>query len=638
MANPIHQEHGAEIYAWRLREDEIRVLKLDTDNEGIAAELTSTGLRIADYVAISYVWGSTASLARIEVNGKPFRVTQNLLELLQVLASSIGHNHKIWIDAIAINQEDEDEKAAQVNNMRAIYRQATWTLVYLAPPANVTVEDQALVIQWLQRLHESMPMEEWLRSEDRWEVFWNARAYAATADMMYTPWFHRRWVVQEVAVSRDAWVQYGAAAMMSWPAFSDAMEKVSYLFNRQFNRPGFQINSSMRVFDIEPLFAICRLRSLERGYGLLDIMTALRRCNASDPRDRVFALLGLCHVQESDANKAVYNDDFSMLDVCLRFARSHILLYNNLDVLCLAQEEARIQRIPGGQWHGHIFVKQSQAGLDAAQFLPDLPTWAPNLSSFYAQWLHGHETAVWRDRMDPYFNASRGCWAEVHNINELRHSKLLEVNGIVVDTVDAIQTNTPVPHPDWKNPHGIVFENMYRFTKQQCSYRSPRERLTAFFRTISAGGRRDGTRDFLNDQGLRRYLMTFFGPSRFGRMLQQDEGLVEPEPETFADWYVDREAGERYHDNPIVLLTKLCFGVLAATEKRKLALLPSFSQKGDKICVLFGCSSPIVLQPSAEHNRRYRVRGEAYMDGWMFGEAIRAWRKGELEKTRFVLE
>ena len=50
-----------------------------------------------------------------------------------------------------------------------------------------------------------------------------------------------------------------------------------------------------------------------------------------------------------------------------------------------------------------------------------------------------------------------------------------------------------------------------------------------------------------------------------------------------------------------------------------LGLGPEAIKQGDKICILLGCSLPVILRPIDNH---YILIGRAYMDGYMTGEAM----------------
>jgi hypothetical protein len=68
------------------------------------------------------------------------------------------------------------------------------------------------------------------------------------------------------------------------------------------------------------------------------------------------------------------------------------------------------------------------------------------------------------------------------------------------------------------------------------------------------------------------------------------------------------------------------------TEKRKiLGLVPDYADKGDYICILFGCSVPVVLREvkhvltsTQDKGTHYEFVGECYVHGMMDGEAVEA--------------
>jgi hypothetical protein len=79
-----------------------------------------------DYVALSYTWGDPKETREIFVNGKSVQVTVNLEAALRVLRGKapVKAGLKLWIDALCINQEDNDEKEVQVKRMADIYQRA----------------------------------------------------------------------------------------------------------------------------------------------------------------------------------------------------------------------------------------------------------------------------------------------------------------------------------------------------------------------------------------------------------------------------------------------------------------------------------------------------------------------------------
>ena len=82
------------------------------------------------YMAVSYMWGDARITNTILVNGQTFSVRRNLWNLLEQLRRD-GHQCRLWIDAICIDQTSLDERSHQVAMMGAIYPKAAGMLSWL---------------------------------------------------------------------------------------------------------------------------------------------------------------------------------------------------------------------------------------------------------------------------------------------------------------------------------------------------------------------------------------------------------------------------------------------------------------------------------------------------------------------------
>jgi Heterokaryon incompatibility protein (HET) len=131
--------------------DTIRLLRLlpsKDDNENLWGELFEYDLiepgKTHLYEALSYVWGSSDKPEHIFVDGKVLAITASLYTALHHLRDRI-FPRVLWIDAVCINQgenEDNKEKAQQIQIMPRIYSQANRVLVWLGP-AEGMVEGKA---------------------------------------------------------------------------------------------------------------------------------------------------------------------------------------------------------------------------------------------------------------------------------------------------------------------------------------------------------------------------------------------------------------------------------------------------------------------------------------------------------------
>ncbi|KAM0338876.1 hypothetical protein ACHAPU_011158 [Fusarium lateritium] len=92
------------------------------------------------YNALSYTWGEPIFSRRTNINDYFLTVTPSLHDCLEHFEQYIGA--KIWIDALSINQMDDEEKSRQVQAMDRVYRQATKVLIWLGAEADGV--DQAM--------------------------------------------------------------------------------------------------------------------------------------------------------------------------------------------------------------------------------------------------------------------------------------------------------------------------------------------------------------------------------------------------------------------------------------------------------------------------------------------------------------
>ncbi|KAE8340542.1 heterokaryon incompatibility protein-domain-containing protein [Aspergillus arachidicola] len=152
------------------------------------------------YEAPSYVWGNQNDPQTILVDGGDFQIGQNLYTALLYIRDDQLVRH-LWVDAICINHNDEDEKARQFPLMRDIYGHAHRVLVWLGNGADNS--DQAF---------------ETIRLAGEWALAGNTPPQeltpqsgfhkAACLELLKRDWFRRIW---EVGVARDISIMCGTA-------------------------------------------------------------------------------------------------------------------------------------------------------------------------------------------------------------------------------------------------------------------------------------------------------------------------------------------------------------------------------------------------------------------------------------------
>ncbi len=295
------EAEGDNYYRYRKLEQsgEIRLLRLwpGTDSSEIRCDLVHASLGYYQpYEAISYTWATLAKTHNIIVSDSPLRVTWKVHQVLRKLRGR-WHSRLLWIDSVSINQDDLEERSQQVLLMRHIYYRATKVVVWLGDASDA--HEAARI---------SAGMAAFIRAH-RWsggEVF---REYsqekhkaqlAALSTLLQNDWFARIWIVQEVAVARDLSMLYGTEQIM----WQDLRDIIQFCLGSAESLPLIQrtSNSGVRTCDHKGLRAsqIFNVRievTTGTSRDLSFYLESFRSFGATDPRDKVFAVVGLAKTE-----------------------------------------------------------------------------------------------------------------------------------------------------------------------------------------------------------------------------------------------------------------------------------------------------------------------------------------------------
>jgi len=117
-------------------QDSFRLLKLFPAEKEAPVHCEIVNARISGttgtYSALSYAWGEAQEQRFIQLNGKPFAVSPNLLQALEAIRNR-DIELLVWVDAVCINQMEVAERNHQVTMMGDIYRNAKSVLAWIGP-------------------------------------------------------------------------------------------------------------------------------------------------------------------------------------------------------------------------------------------------------------------------------------------------------------------------------------------------------------------------------------------------------------------------------------------------------------------------------------------------------------------------
>ncbi|KAI0864346.1 heterokaryon incompatibility protein-domain-containing protein [Xylaria cubensis] len=268
----------------------VQLLRGTILDDVIECELIQTTLdeNVIPYEAVSYTWGSSFRTHKIKIQGLDFLVTSNLWNLLHDLRQYEADCY-LWIDAISINQYDDLERGHQVRQMRDIYSGAERVLCYVGQ----TSESIDVFMNSLVTFQKYTSGYRWAPDDSRWKLTWDraqielrlryGNDVAAIQEqglqlLLTRPWFRRVWVLQEVASARKASLCCGRNSIPVQIFFASTSVLDADLDSH-----------SRAVLKLMPTYS---RKTLHRN--LCQILVDFHRSEASEPRDKIFALLGLC--------------------------------------------------------------------------------------------------------------------------------------------------------------------------------------------------------------------------------------------------------------------------------------------------------------------------------------------------------
>ncbi|ROV98390.1 hypothetical protein VMCG_07200 [Cytospora schulzeri] len=560
------------------------------------------------------------------------RVLQSVLPLLRMICSNPRgdfdlENDWFWIDSICINQSDSVERASQVKLMGHIYTQAKSTIVWLAEGT----EDRDRAIDFLGELAER-------RQELRRGVKRTGKrlppdlmdhpGWKFLERLLSLPWWRRVWTLQEFILARDLTFYCGTKSIHC-SGFRKGMHSV------ELCRP-FESHIESRVWH-----TAWNRRRLIQWYehderrdnmSLVSILAFCGDYQATDPRDRVWAVYGLvCSQDKLIMGHPTYGYDVKTLYTNL--VKVYIEKHKSLDIMGYAQ----LFRSHDPEWPSWVpdWRVESQPLVVPLMVSQSSKETLDNFRPDHASHRHNR---VFRAKL--LFKAA-GDQPPIPQLWD--NSGYLTCRGVLVDYIDGLgnkQDSDEAQGNDSTSPLNTMDVK-------------PQERV----------GLRDSLARSLTLNRQDQYLESSAPVRRYSRELQQlAVACLDPDktdqqaPHWFRSWWLvnsglrirgssirdicytqDWDRTLSHSSNPIPRAQRSFFlrmrGVMKerfrrimVTDEGHVGVAPKRAQKGDLVCVLFGCSVPVVLRKREQGDADepvYELIGECYLDGFMNGEALR---------------
>jgi hypothetical protein len=634
---------------------DLRILEIiDSGHELIECRLVKHDDK-TPYHALSWCWGAPISqdnqgFIKIIHENQPyaFAMSKNLETALRRLRALRDPQEKskpwierIWIDFICINQNDTSEKNSQVPMMAQIYSEAKSVFVWLGEARDKSTEALNFIKNRVLNIKEF----DTLVMDERVSLEW-----AALNALMKREWFSRRWVVQEIALARDAELLCGDRTI-NWLEFADAVS----LFN-QVETQSRALTELMRnekwtghksdFFGHIPAFSATRLVNetnnlfLRRDGGdarearlsLEYLVSNFTAFHASQPRDTVYALLAIAKDTLPEVRRAItdkerfswtndmlrsfkfqkktYNVDYAqpISDVYVEFVRFSIEKSDQsraLDIICRpwAPDPKRLlQPEDEGHWRA-VFDREGedQSNRPPGEGLDTIPSWIPSVrgAAYGRQEDDGKMTRINANTLvgipPQRFYMAAGSRVvtdklrfehgvtNFSNFEDLigTHYHSLFVEGFVLDVVEKTEP---------ASQGGNIPQEWHKLARrhQRKSFKIVTKLPEDFWRTLV------GDRDPVGNNAPRFYPRL---------ILHALKSVEQGNMGQFRDFYTQTSINDSDCKVAVDALRRVQsviwnrrLMITRDPSRARLGLVPKAARKGDLICILYGCSVPVLLR------------------------------------------
>ncbi|KAF2399295.1 HET-domain-containing protein [Trichodelitschia bisporula] len=587
------------------------------------------------YNALSYTWGDPTSTHTIICNGQPVEIRQNLFAALRQIRKD-GRTELLWADALCINQAHNVEKSKQVKMMGSIYQGADLVIAYIGEKQET--DAQAFALMSLITLRCGNPSIKDFTVQ-KFRSLSQLRLpplehpdWAALFRFLYRPYFFRIWIVQEILLAEWCIVQCGdlvvdrdilfgaAGAIETYHCISEVMH--SHLPNAslrpdpayaatQTSLSGVQDLWSSHLHlapSVSSLWFLRGIKLLVDKPSLLELLNHTRLFNATEPRDKIFALVNLAGDINPSFVEGYINYDKPLADVQIDLAKyiiRHALSSSTL-------------------WLSYV---------DSAHHSEDLPSWVPDWTS------------------DFRYTNSLGCtyylFDEIPHVPVLQRvglSNELYLIGQVFDTVGTIIHQMPYLAPTTANDIDGLIRNTremegwddacWELATTLDPYPTGEHIFDAYWRTLIFNREERGVAAPADMKRAYSLWASVFGTfNEFADSVKRDaaagSGGADPPKRSLWSWWEwlrgvfglfwklgtlqnQIKGAERFSS---AFRTFSVGRKFFASKDGLMGWVPATACEGDVLCYFQECQLPFVLRRI--EGKKYRLVGDAYLHGYM---------------------
>ena len=309
------------------QKSEIRVITLHPGTQSSPIEcslhhIPNASKSRASYKALSYTWGAPEPTRILSLDGIQIEVRENLWQALYHVREE-ETTVRLWVDALCINQQDIPERNEQVSRMGTLYNQAKEVIVWLGPEK----DGSDIAISFIK--NSVVPPTRGLSSDLSSHLF--SEEGCSILDLVKREYWRRVWIIQEVFRARKIIIHCGHEKLQ-WKDFAKFFRHVRTI-------PESLFQHFSKFYPRESITALCHNPATtltdHRTTRYQDLETLLMSYDGTfccDPRDKVYALLGLAGRRLTSRSQKLVGQNWLTID----YSRSARDLFQELTLMYLA--------------------------------------------------------------------------------------------------------------------------------------------------------------------------------------------------------------------------------------------------------------------------------------------------------------
>jgi hypothetical protein len=286
-------------------ETHLRLLAIDLDSKELTCSIEVYPItELPPYEALSYAWGTQKATSFLPCNSAKVAVSPHLLEGIREIRARARKSspkervetlkfwrkrrrtHRLWIDAVCIDQGDNIEKAGQIPLMTEIYSNAQRVLVWLGPAADGServFDDLEPLENQLANIDRLLPKTDYIAAG---LPSFDDPIWSSVTNFLGRPWFRRLWVIQEVALAKGIVLVCGRKSL-------DFDVLARFCIGTTSAGIVMANDADLGRTSLHDMYRIRTARSNSRHYSPLNLLHSVRKAEVTEPVDRIYGLLGL---------------------------------------------------------------------------------------------------------------------------------------------------------------------------------------------------------------------------------------------------------------------------------------------------------------------------------------------------------